>query len=137
MIERPIPQDILKYKQKAIGNFSAREIIWGSIGIGVIAYFAFSVFNGIENGTTRAILSCIPGLPFLLIGFIKIYGIAFEKSVIPMFYDNFLCPIKRRKEVHYKEQEEFEKTRYWIKPDKNGKMPKITCKKSKTNKGIK
>ena len=137
MIERPIPQDILKYKQKAIGNFSAREIIFGGIGAGVIAYFAFNVFGDIEEGSYRAILSAIPGLPFLAIGFLKIYGMPFEKSAIPMFYDNFLCPIKRLKEIHYKEYEDREKTRYWIKPNKNGKMPKIKCKRSKTVKAIK
>lgn len=140
MIERPVPQDILKYKQKAIKNFSARECIWG--GIAAVIVIAGMVNNtGITDTTHRAIVSAIPAVPFCLIGFVKIYGVPFEKIIGPIVFDNFICPIKRKKEYHNKSFEEYEKKRPWFidetDPKKIKRLIKKKAKSSKTMKAIK
>ena len=152
MVERPIPQDILKYKQKAIGNFSAREVIFGGIGLTVILICSLTVFKDIASIKERAILSAIPALPLFAIGFIKLYGLPLEKILFTIILDNFINPIKRKKEVHYKEFEKREKTRKFIleieeknkelPKKKQKKLPKLDnkkpiCKASKTLKGYK
>lgn len=152
MVERPIPQDILKYKQKAIMNFSAREAIFGGIGIIVIMIGCFIWFKDVTDTTYRAIYSAIPAAPFFLVGFVKIYNVPIEKIIGPLIIDNFISPIKRKKEVHYPELEKREKTRYWLlneyqeesnenKSRKKKNRPlnnkKPTCKKSTTLIGIK
>lgn len=135
MIERPIPEDITKHKSKAIGNFSARELCFGTIGCVVILVNMFTVLTAIEDISTRAIVSALPAVPFFLVGFKKIYGVYFEKAIGPMITDNFINPITRKKEVHYKDIEDLEKTRPWVKPANVGK--KIPIAKSRNYKGIK
>lgn len=144
MIERPIPQDILKYKQKALGNFSARELIFGVIGAGIIAFFCMGPCKAIENVSYRIIVSALPAIPFFLIGFVKLYGVPFEKCFIPMIKENFIDPMLRKKEIHDVNYEKRQKTRYWLISDENkkNKVPstngkKLICKPSQTLKGIK
>ena len=133
MIERPMPQDILKFESKVIANFSARQALFGGIGCVVTIYFAMSVFKDVEDTSMRALLSALPAIPFFLIGFVKLYGVYFEKIIVSLFLDNFVYPMKRKKEVHYPEMEKYERSRYWMKDS----TKKIKCKKSKQYKGIK
>lgn len=123
MVERPIPQDILKYKQKAIKNLSAREVICAFIGIMCVIFGYLYLFKGIETKDNRALLSAILGIPAFAIGFIKLYGVPLEKIIGPIILDNFINPAKRVKEIHEPELEKYEKSRAWIR-DKNIKDPK-------------
>lgn len=132
MIERPIPQDVFAYKTKAIGNFSARELVFGAIGVAVTAAGIFGFFSFIEDTSMRALVSVLPALPFFLIGFVKIYNTPFEKIILSVIEDSFIQPPKRIKEVHQIEEEEYKKSKV-INP-KNKKKKK--CKRSKTVKGI-
>lgn len=129
MIERPMPEDILKRKSKTFGNFTAREAVLGGISVAIICAGLFSWFRGIPDQSTRALVALIPAMPFLLIGFVPIYGVPFEKIFWPIVYDNFVCPIIRKKEVHYPEIERYEKRRSWVKPGKKIKVKK--CKELK------
>lgn len=112
MIECPMPQDILKYKSKFIANLSIRESICGfaGIGFGFIAYFSW--FSSC-TANMRIFLSSLVILPFLLVGFIKLYDQPFEKVAPKMILENFVYPLKRYKEVGHPEFEKYEKTRYW------------------------
>lgn len=114
MVERPIPQDILKYKQKAIKNLSAREVICAFIGVICIVIGFFYLFKGIEDVGNRALISSVLGIPAFVIGFVKLYGVPFEKIIVPIVVDNVINPAKRTKEIHEPELEKFEKSRYWI-----------------------
>lgn len=137
MIERPVPQDILKYKQKAIKNFSARECIWGGLA-GVVCMAGMFTNTGIEELSNRALVSFIPAIPFCLIGFVKIYGVPFEKIIGPFIFDNFICPVKRKKEYHNKSFEEYEKKRMWFMDETDPKkLKKLMKKKAKPSKQIK
>lgn len=155
MVECPMPQDILKRKSKFIANLSVREVCCGACGVafGLLGYFSW--FKGIEAQNVRQMLSMLCILPFLLVGFVKLYDQPFEKIAPTIVFDNFICPVKRKKETHFREFEKYESTRYWIKPDpeeaeeetddskkakKKKKKPtpaKITVKKSEQYIGIK
>ena len=87
-------------------------------------------------------------LPFFLIGFIKVYDQPFEKLAPRLFIENFIYPLKRKKETHFKEFEKYELSRSWIheeteEEDSKGKKKKkkasekIVIQKSDTYKGIK
>ena len=112
MIERPMPQDILKYKAKILGNFSGRNIIWGGISVAIIVAFFFIIGDRIESNPIKILVSAIPAIPTLLIGFMDIQGQPFEKVAIPIFIDNFLAPAVRKKEIHYPDYEKWCKMNY-------------------------
>lgn len=152
MVECPMPQDILKRKSKFIANFSVREVCCAACGvaIGLLAYFSW--FGGIEKQTFRQGLTALCILPFILIGFVNLYDQPFEKIIPTIVFDNFICPVKRKKETHFREFEKYESTRYWIlqnpaeitkqtdgsKKTKKQSMPtKIVIKKSEQYVGIK
>ncbi len=119
MIERPIPQDILKSESKLLFNLSARQLLFGGIGLGVGAFMCFGPCAKVSDTTIRAMVSFLPALPFFLIGFIKIYGQPFEKLFLPVVTDNFINPIIRKKEIHLRE--EIPKKKIKIKPSRKFK----------------
>ncbi len=148
MVECSMPQDILKRKSKFIANFSAREVLCASLGLvaGVFCYFSWC--KNIESQDIKMLISSFVILPFFLIGFIKVYDQPFEKLAPKIFIENFVYPLKRKKETHFKEFEKYEASRYWIHEDpeetdakgkkKKKKAPeKITVQKSATYRGIK
>lgn len=163
MVECPIPQDILKYKSKFIMSLSVRETVFGALGVGLGLLSYFSWTSEFENQDMKMFVSFLVILPFFLIGFVKLYEQPFEKIAFTLVMENFVYPLKRKKEVHFPEFEKYEKTREWLidqedieeftrdaelqdggkkkksslkKKNKN-KPKKISVKKSETYKGIK
>lgn len=134
MVECPMPQDILKRKSKFIANFSVREVCSAACGLAVGLLGYFSWFSGIEEQTLRQGLTVILILPFILVGFIKMYDQPFEKIAPTVVFDNFICPLKRKKETHFKEFEKYEATRYWMKVDPKEDQESEGSKKSKKKK---
>ena len=132
MVECPMPQDILKRKSKFIANLSVREVGCAAIGVGLGALCYFSWCSGLDNGSLKRFLTVLCILPFLLVGFIKIYDQPFEKIAPNIIFDNFICPVKRRKETHFKEFEKYESTRYWIKNPEVEETPSKGKKKKQT-----
>ena len=115
MIEAFVPQDILKHKAKFIASFSAREII--SITLSAVAIIVTNVGVIKDPGASidlRIFLSSFVALPFLLVGFVQLYEQPFEKIAKNIFIENFLYPMKRKKETHHPELEKYEKTREWM-----------------------
>ena len=102
MIEVPIPHDILKYKTKFIANFTVRQFVSLCLGgaVGIFSYFF--LFKDVPGGKYLTALLIVP---FFLVGFITIFGQPFEKIAWNVIYDNFICPAKRRYEVHHPEYE--------------------------------
>lgn len=102
MIEVPIPHDILKYKAKFIGNFTARQFVSLCLGAAVGIFFYMTCFKDVSGGIYFTALTIIP---FYLVGFVNIFGQPFEKIAWNVLYDNFICPVKRCYEVHHPEYE--------------------------------
>lgn len=150
MIECAMPQDILKRKSKFIANFTVREVCCTAVSftLGMISYFSWC--KDIESYDLKILITMIVILPFLLIGFIKVYDQPFEKLAPNIIIENFIYPIKRKKETHFNEFEKYESTRYWLRKDKdiNAEVEskrkkkkttpqKIVIEKSQIYKGIK
>ncbi len=154
MIQCPIPNAVItKYKPKVVFGFTLRQLICGSLGIifGLAVGFFWLFKNmAIDN---RAIFSGLLASPFFIVGWGSIYGQPIEKMLVPIFIDNFLTPAVRKKEVHHKEMEDYEKTLKFMMPkepaesetlDGNKKKKptqtktpkKIKVKKSQTYKAI-
>ena len=114
MVECPIPQDILKYKPKFIANLSVRETVFGGLGVGLGLLSYFSWTKNIESTDMRMLVSFLVIMPFFLIGFVKLYDQPFEKIAATLVMENFVYPLKRKKEVHFPEFEKYEKTREWL-----------------------
>ncbi len=112
MIERPMPQDVMKYKAKLIGNLSMRQCVAVIAAFVVVlpSYFLFG--KKMETTQLQIIISAIPAVPIFLIGFVPIMGLPAEKIAIPMFIDNFLAPVVRKKEIHNEGYEKYRKMNY-------------------------
>lgn len=106
MIEVNMPQDIMKYKTKFVGNLSLRETICVGLGFSVGLGGWFGWFSGLER-YPRIILTALIVLPFFAAGFFKPLGMTAEKALATVFVDNFLAPAKRNYEVHHPEYEKF------------------------------
>lgn len=110
MIERPMPQDIMKFQAKIMAGLSARQIIWGGIGVGVAIGTFFLLKGNVDTSTRNTILmSAVPALPFIFIGFGNIMGEPVEKVALPLAIDNFIAPATRKKEIHNPGFEKYEK----------------------------
>lgn len=109
MVSAPIPQDILKYKAKFVGNFTTRELIFGLLGLLAIfltnKYVFHMSFSLQELDSMQVALAALPGIPFFLLGWWKPFGQPLEKIFIPTIVDNFLAPAIRKKEIHFPEYE--------------------------------
>jgi hypothetical protein len=135
MIESPMPQDILKYKAKFIGNFSARETLWLTIG-GIACMCGYFLFPSISFINNRMGFYGLLGLPFFAIGFIRPLGQPLERVLFQIIFDNFIVPPIRKKETHYPEFEKYEHTKKWLLNEKicslEGEIPgEVPAKKRK------
>ena len=94
MIEVKIPQEISQYEAKMIGPFTIRQAICGGIGI----VTAWGLYNGLSDVLPR---DAIVGIIFLicvplgLIGWIKPYGMRFEKFFMGVLFNTLISSAKR------------------------------------------
>ncbi len=112
MIERPIPQDVMKYKAKLIGNLSIRQCVAVVLcGVAAIPGY-FLLGENMETPVMTMVMTAIPALPFYIIGFMPIMGLPAEQVAMPLLFDNFIAPAVRKKEIHNKEYERYCKLNY-------------------------
>lgn len=112
MIERPMPQDIMKHKAKIMGNLTARQLIWGFVSVLIGAASFFTIFAGMKMGPAKVVVSALPAIPTICIGFITIFGQPFEKIIVSLAIDNFLAPATRKKEIHFEDYEKWRKLNF-------------------------
>lgn len=89
-----IPQDILKRDSKILGNFTARQIVSIAIGGGLGAAIGFGLLQS-QSLQVRGMVAFIIALPFILIGFVRIYDQPLEKILPVIIHDNFGLPLVR------------------------------------------
>ena len=105
MIGAPIPQDILKYEAKLVGNFSAREtIIYGS-GMAVAALVALKVLPKYLGTDIKIYIATAIIFLFFAWGKAKPYGQPLEKVIFPILEDNVFKPSVRIKSYEREEHE--------------------------------
>lgn len=105
MIEIEIFNDIKDQPAKLVGPFTTRQAVC-ALGAGLLGFVAYkgtnALFGSGNSYTFLAIMIC--ALPFILLGWIKPYGLPFEKFASNMLYTYLLPPRKRL----YKSQTTYE-----------------------------
>ena len=94
MIEIEIPKDIRKYESKLIGPLTTRQTVCAvfACGISVLIYTSLKEVPS----DIRFILITIFITPFLLLGWVKPYGMKFEHFAMTTFSSYFLSPKHRK-----------------------------------------
>lgn len=95
MIELEVPKDIRKYEAKLFGPFTTRQLICFVIAVAV----AFIVYKFVGAFIPQDILFfviIIIDLPVLLCGWLKPYGMPFEKFAKTAFTTTFVSPAVRK-----------------------------------------
>lgn len=96
MIELEIPKDVRAYEAKLIGPFTTRQLFC-AIGAALGFYGAYKAAESIlgEDSGLLLLFPIIVAVPFALIGWVKVYGLPFEKFAKSVFISMFLAPTKR------------------------------------------
>lgn len=131
MIQIEMSKDIRDFSPKVISVFDLRQII--CIGIAASYGIPFVMSATAIELTTRITIAVIIMMPVILCGWIKIYGMPFEKFITHMLINRFLTPEKR----YYKSECKmgFLDTDKTIPKDFSTiKRPKMTRKEKKGNK---
>lgn len=97
MVQGPVPQDILKYKTKFVGNFTTREVIWGTLGVLWALAARFVFFTDGKYDAVRTPLMVVPAVICFVIGWAKLYEQPIEKVLPEIIFSNFVAPAKRLK----------------------------------------
>lgn len=94
-IEREIPKDISKYEPKFAGPFTIRNLVFGIPGIALAVVCHFLLRPFVPNDV-NFFINIVVALPFLLCGWVKPYGIPFEKYISIVFISLVLAPKHRK-----------------------------------------
>lgn len=94
-IEREIPKDISKYESKLIGPFTTRQVVCGVPGMG-LAIGCYFLLRPYVTDDVNFFIDILVALPFLVCGWIKPYGIPFEKYISIVFVSQVLAPKHRK-----------------------------------------
>ena len=92
MLEVSIPKDIRKYETKVVGPFTVRQTFGLVIGLG-LGFIGNRLANSLVSDA-KVFLTMLFGVPGVLIGWIKMYGMPFEQYVKVMITNSFLIPRK-------------------------------------------
>ena len=99
MIETYIIGDISNREAKIVGNFTARQALWGGTGVALSVVLMLNVLPTTISVTNRGGISFICCLPLFLIGFLTVYDMPLEKILPTLFLENFWYPSKRYYEL--------------------------------------
>ena len=112
MIEIEIPKDIRQYDAKLIGPFNVRQTACFVSGAIITVPVYFAIRDLIPTDISLFIAICIY-LPFLLCGWIKVYGLPFERFFLTFVYSTLLAPANRKyktKNIFDIKENKFEET---------------------------
>ena len=94
-IEKNIPQDICQYESKLIGPLTTRQVGFAVPGA-VLAIGAYVIGGNLGlTQDTRIFMAILFFAPFLLCGWVKLYGINFEKFISMIFITQIIAPKHR------------------------------------------
>ena len=95
MIEVNIPQDIREFEPTLIGSLTTRKTICGTALVaGTLGMYYIERAAGISDPFQFPVFM-LAAIPPFLIGWLKPYGMHFEKFIVKAFTDNFLAPAHR------------------------------------------
>lgn len=88
IIQVKISKDIQQYKSKIFWGFSPRQVI--SIVIAIVIGLLINFGGKFLPQDLRGFLTMAISVPFLLVGWIKVQGLPFEKYAAIFFRNNFV-----------------------------------------------
>ena len=94
MIEVKIPQEINQYDAKLVGPFTMRQALCG----GIAALLSYGIYNGMKGTVSEETvigLILLVSTPFALLGWVKPYGMRFEKFFIGILFNTLISSPKR------------------------------------------
>ena len=96
MIEIEIPKDVRDYETKLLGPFTTRQLIC-AVCMAVLCILTYKGASSIlgEESSLKIFFPIVVAIPFGLIGWVKPYGMKFEKFAKSVFVSMFLSPAKR------------------------------------------
>lgn len=124
MIEIEVPKDIRRYEAKLVGAFTARQV-GCLVAAAVICVPVFFLLKDILPRDAITLIIMILAIPFVLVGWVKPYGMTFELFARTAFISNVLSPKQRKyvtMNVYEYEDPEFG-------PEKVAKRRKLLTKK--------
>ena len=92
MIEVNIPKDIRKYKTKVVGPFTVRQTVGLIIGLG-LGFIGNRIASALSSDA-KIFMTMLFGVPGVLIGWISMFGMSFEKYFNVIITNTFLIPKK-------------------------------------------
>lgn len=94
MIEVAIPKDIREFEPTLVGPLTTRHAACITLG-GILVYGGYYLEKAMGIDPVNAPFFCLLFIPFALIGWVKPYGMHFEKFIGKCIRDNFVAPAKR------------------------------------------
>lgn len=95
MIELEIPRDIRKYEAKLFGPFTTRQLIC-FVAAAVVSFLMYSILGSLMPQDVCFFVIIVIDLPLLLCGWVKPYGMPFEKFAATAFTTTFVSPAVRK-----------------------------------------
>ena len=92
MIEVGLPKDIRKYKTKVVGPFTVRQTVGLIVGLG-LGFIGNRIASSLSSDA-KIFMTMLFGVPGVLIGWITMYGMSFEKYFNVIITNTFLIPRK-------------------------------------------
>ena len=126
MINVEIPKDIRQYEAKLIGPFTPRQTAFFVPGC-ICAIVVYKLVSNIAPMDVAAFSCMVTVVPFVLFGWVKIYGMPLEDFIKSAFVSNVLSPTKRKYKTENTFEvcfEEFEEKQKPIKKEKKIKKAK-------------
>jgi len=108
-MEIEINRDLRKYKSKDVGNFTFWQFGWGLAGIVAMAISVFiqkSLVTDFKFTDVFNPITIIPGVPFLIIGFIELQHMNIFQYIKNIFPEKFLM----KKQLPWKSEFEYKET---------------------------
>lgn len=93
-IELEIPEDIRKSEKRVIGPLTKRQVTF-CIPAVIFGLIAFELTKNVESSDVRIGAIFFSVLPFLLLGFVKVYGLPLHQFLKVAFISNVLSPKNR------------------------------------------
>lgn len=110
MIEIKIPRELDRYEPKFIGPLTLRQTI-GVVFAGGVCIAIFKFLKPITGMAFCEFLSIVPASVAVAFGWLKPYGMKFEKFLMSIFVNSVLAPVKRRYITENRFDEALEKLR--------------------------
>ena len=113
MIEMEMSKDIRDFEPKIIGPLTTRQLIFVAVGASIALPVALYIPLPIEY---KIMIALLIAAPFVIFGFVKLYGMGADVFILKVFYPYYIKPRKRRYKSENKDENTNEYTLDYLMP---------------------